>query len=73
MKQEAQVLQQPSIDVLDTDLIFKLTEKDLLLDLKVLIKEYYCGTFTEDESGLKLSFTNGQNFFVSLKEITKEK
>lgn len=72
MAQEAQVLPHPSIDILDTDLIFKVTEKDLLLDLKALAKEYYCGTFTEDEKGLKIQFTNGQTFVVSLKEITKE-
>lgn len=44
--------------------VFRISEKDLLLDMKVLIKEYYCGMFTEDEQSLKLQFTNGQTFII---------
>lgn len=57
-------------DVTETDLIFSLNEKDLLFDIKALIKEYYCGTFTLDEQNLKMQFTNGQVFFLT---ITKQK
>lgn len=41
-------------------------EKDLLLDIKCLMKEYYFATFTEDGNGLKISFTNGQSFILSV-------
>ena len=44
-------------------------EKSLLLDLKVLIKEYYAVTFSENEDGLQLAFGNGQKFSISIKEI----
>lgn len=57
-------------DVTETDLIFSLNEKDLLFDIKALIKEYYCGTFTLDEQSLKMQFTNGQVFLLT---ITKQK
>ena len=41
----------------------------LLLDLKVLIKEYYTATFTADEKGLVIGFNNGQKFKISVEEI----
>ncbi|MDE6276420.1 MAG: hypothetical protein K2M75_07810 [Clostridia bacterium] len=43
--------------------------EDLFLDLKVLLKEYYMGTFTNDGKALMLNFTNGQKFRLSLKEV----
>lgn len=45
-----------------------ITSKDLLMDLKLLIKEYYAASFTEEDNFLKLSFVNGQIFFISVKE-----
>ena len=75
MNQSEQTAEQPityNIDIGETDLIFALSETDLLLDMKVLMKEYYCGTFTESGKGLNLQFTNGQTFILSIKEITKE-
>jgi hypothetical protein len=45
--------------------------KDLLIDLKVLLKEYYAATFTEDGSSLIMKFTNGQVFCLNLKEEVK--
>ncbi len=45
-----------------------ITSKDLLMDLKLLIKEYYAASFTEEDNFLKLSFVNGQTFLVSLQE-----
>ena len=41
----------------------------LLLDLKVLIKEYYTATFTVDERGLVIGFNNGQKFKITVDEI----
>ena len=51
------------------DLQYKVEIEDLFLDLKVLLKEYYMGTFTNDSKGLTLNFTNGQKFLLSLKAV----
>ena len=51
------------------DLQYKVEIEDLFLDLKVLFKEYYMGTFTNDGKGLTLNFTNGQKFLLSLKAV----
>ena len=42
---------------------------DLLLDLKVLMKEYYAGTFNAEGTALKVNFKNGQKFLISVIEI----
>lgn len=52
-----------------SDLQYRVEVEDLFLDLKVLLKEYYMGTFTSDGKELLLSFTNGQKFKLSLTEI----
>lgn len=52
-----------------SDTQYKVEIEDLFLDLKVLLKEYYMGTFTNDEKGLTLNFTNGQKFLLSLKAV----
>lgn len=41
---------------------------DLLIDLKVLLKEYYTATFTEDGNALLMKFNNGQRFKLTLEE-----
>lgn len=51
------------------ELDYKTDSMSLLLDLKVLIKEYYAATFTADESGLVLGFNNGQKFKITAKEL----
>ena len=51
------------------DLQYKVEVEDLFLDIKVLLKEYYMGTFTNDGQALMLKFTNGQKFKLSLSEI----
>lgn len=48
---------------------FKIEEHDLLTDFKVLFKEYYVATFTDDGNALILNFTNGQKFKLALTEI----
>lgn len=53
----------------DGNFNYNLEEHELLIDLKVLIKEYYAATFTEDGGTLILNFTNGQKFKLTLKEI----
>lgn len=42
---------------------------DMLLDLKALLKEYYCGTFTDEGTSLKISLNNGQKFLLNLKAV----
>ncbi len=47
---------------------YKIDKNDLLFDIKVLLKDYYLATFTENENKLKLCFNNGQVFYLSLDE-----
>lgn len=47
---------------------FKVEAEELLLDLKVLLKEYYAATFTADEKSLNLCFNNGQKFILTINE-----
>lgn len=53
----------------DSDTATKIEKQDLLLDLKVLIKEFYFGTFTNDGQSLLLNFFNGQKFALKIEEI----
>ena len=52
-----------------SEMQYKVEIEDLFLDIKVLLKEYYMGTFTNDGKGLMLNFTNGQKFLLSLKAV----
>ena len=49
---------------------FTVTANSLLLDLKVLLSEYYLATFNLEGDALILRFTNGQIFRITMKEIT---
>ncbi|MCI8820320.1 MAG: hypothetical protein HFK02_02840 [Clostridia bacterium] len=60
----------PEMEDAKENLTFKTNSLDLLLDLKVLMKEYYMATFEQDGKYLKLSFQNGQRFRVSVEEIS---
>ena len=57
------------MEVAGNDIKTKIEAQELLLDLKVLIKEFYCGTFTKDENALTLHFFNGQKFALKIEEI----
>ena len=57
------------LDVAGNDIKTKIEKQELLLDLKVLIKEFYCGTFTDDGQSLTLNFFNGQKFALKIEEI----
>ena len=48
---------------------YKVDAESILLDLKVLLREYYTATFTKDEDALRLQFSNGQTFILSAKEV----
>ena len=51
------------------NLNYKVSIDDMLLDLKVLLKEYYCGTFTFEGESLKITLNNGQNFILNLTAV----
>ena len=57
------------LEVADNDIKTKIDEQELLFDLKVLIKEFYCATFTNDGHSLTLNFYNGQKFALRIEEI----
>lgn len=48
---------------------YKIDVKSFLLDVKVLLREYYAGTFTEQADALTVRFNNGQSFILSAKEV----
>ncbi len=48
---------------------FNLCVHELLIDFKVLLKEYYAATFLDDGNALIMNFTNGQKFILTLQEI----
>ncbi len=50
------------------DLEVRVDEASKLLDLKVLLKDYYTATFTANEKKLEIKFDNGQKFEISVKE-----
>ena len=43
-------------------------EQDLLFDLKMMIKQYYVATFTQQDNRLKLTLSNGQTFLITVSE-----
>ncbi len=47
---------------------YNVEAEDIMLDLKVLLKEYYAATFGIDGKSLKISFNNGQKFKLSVSE-----
>ncbi len=53
----------------ENKLQFKVDELSLLLDVKVLLKDYYTATFTESENALRINFDNGQTFEISVNEV----
>ncbi len=56
------------MEVADTEFQCKVTVTDLLLDLKVLLKEYYVATFSDEKGSLKIALNNGQKFRLILLE-----
>ena len=48
----------------------KIDKQDLLIDLKVLMKEFYVATFTDNGQSLVISFDNGQKFALEIQEIS---
>ena len=53
----------------EAEIIYQVEAESILIDLKVLLREYYAATFTKEENALKLQFTNGQTFLVKIEEI----
>ena len=48
---------------------YTVTPYNLLLDLKVLMSEYYVATFDINGENLVLKFNNGQQFTLKIEEI----
>lgn len=69
MKKNKEHLFVTEMESAEQNLKFTVDVKSLLLDVKVLIKEYYATTFTENENSLELAFDNGQKFLISIEEI----
>lgn len=67
-KQSGEHIFVPATEIADAEFQCKVTANDLLLDLKVLMKEYYVATFSEDNGSLKIALNNGQKFRLILLE-----
>ena len=50
---------------------YKVTPYELLLDLKVLMSEYYVATFDVNSEKLLLNFNNGQRFVIEIEEMSE--
>lgn len=48
---------------------YKVEAQSILLDLKVLLRDYYAATFTAEGNALKIQFNNGQAFILNIKEV----
>ena len=48
---------------------YTVTPYELLLDLKVLMSEYYVATFDVNNEKLLLNFNNGQRFMLKIEEV----
>lgn len=59
----------PEFDSLE-GLVCKVEAIDLLMDLKVLIKEYYLATLCENGNSVEIAFNNGQKFKLNIVETT---
>lgn len=44
-------------------------EMSLMMDIKVLINEYYLATFNENGNSLKIALNNGQKFRITVEEM----
>ena len=47
----------------------KISVRDLMEELTLLIKEEIVATYTEEDSALQIHFVNGQNFRVIVEEM----
>ncbi|MDE5756904.1 MAG: hypothetical protein K2I23_07430 [Clostridia bacterium] len=49
---------------------YKVSVEDLLMDFRILLKDYYHCTLTSNHGlALKLIFTNGQKFLLKITEL----
>lgn len=53
----------------EVGLKYTIDVRDLVVDLKALVKDYYTATISADEHSLKLDFNNGQKFAINVTEI----
>ena len=50
-------------------LISVIDEMSLMMDVKVLLNEYYLATFDENGNSMKIALNNGQKFRLTVEEI----
>lgn len=50
-------------------LISVIDEMSLMMDVKVLLNEYYLATFDENGNSMKIALNNGQKFRITVEEI----
>ena len=51
----------------ETGFNYTISEFDLLLDLKCLLRDFYTATFDLEGQRLKIGFNNGQVFYIEVK------
>ncbi len=49
---------------------FKCDEKDVAIELKVLLEEFYIADIADKENSITLKFHNGQTFKIDIKEVS---
>ena len=49
----------------------QISVRDLTEEITLLVKDEIVATYTEEESALQVHFLNGQNFRVSVEEMSK--
>lgn len=50
-------------------LVSVIDEMSLMMDVKVLLNEYYLATFDENGNSMKIALNNGQKFRITVDEI----
>lgn len=46
-----------------------ISSNDILIDLKIILKNYYVATFNEEGNALKITFYNGQSFIINVTQV----
>lgn len=46
-----------------------ISSNDILIDLKIILKNYYVATFNEEGNALKITFNNGQSFIINVTQV----
>ena len=69
MKKEKQCKHKPITEIDLGERGWVCDEKDVLMDLKFFMKEYYSAFFSEEGNFVQVKFNNGQRFKIMVEEI----